>query len=256
MTDLCYVADLGSLNTVDFKKLAAASYNGIKCAGVIHRATRSNGAVDVAYGTRLPQIIAAGLLPGAYAFNTGETAAIQAARFIKATSPDIPNLLRALDFERNPEGAQMTLSGAIEFLDRVDQAFGRATTLYSGDWIKSLIVGATDAQRDFLADHAPWIPEYGPECKMVDANGKPLPWPAPFLWQFTGDGVGNQPHTLDGLQASADLSLFNGTRDQLAKVWRGEIIAQAVQPPEADLGGHVDPGISEGFWAKVAHWFL
>ncbi len=252
MTDLCYVADLGSQNHVGFAKLAAARYDGARCVGVVLRATRSNGMTDVAYGTRLPQAVAAGLLPGAYAFNTGEAATVQAARFIKATAPDIPNLLRALDFERNPSGGQMTLAMAVEFLDRVDQATGRATALYSGNLIKELIVGATDAQRDFLAKHAPWIPEYGPECKMIDARGQPLPWRAPFLWQFTGDGVGKEPHTLDGLQPGADLSAFAGSAEELAAVWAGAPLLQ--KPPNAAPAPPLAVADNAGFWSRIGRW--
>lgn len=226
----CFVADLGSANTLDCAKLSAGSWNGIKCVGVIHRATRSNGEIDPDYAIRLPQIIAAGMLPGAYAFNTGETAAVQAARLINITSPDIPTLCRALDFETNPSGNQMSLGAALEFLDRIDQAFGRRTMIYSGDRIKTVIVSATDQQRDFLAAHALWGCEYGPTFKNIDDNGKSLPWPKPLLWQFTGDGVAGPPTTLSGLQQGADLSVFAGTRDQLAEVWAGAAIV-AVAPP-------------------------
>lgn len=233
MTDLCFVADLGSQNPANFTKLAGASWNGIKCEGAILRATRSNGEIDVAYAPRLEQVIAARLLPGAYAFNTGEAPAVQAARFAKATSPDIPSLARFLDFERNPSGPQLSLAGVLEFLDRTDQTFGRYTGLYSGDFIKSAIVAATAAQRDFLSKHPLWGCEYGPVFKDVDVKGKPLPWLAPFLWQDTGDGIGPQPHTLDGLEQGADLSIFKGTRDELAKVWAGMPI---VVPPAARFG--------------------
>jgi GH25 family lysozyme M1 (1,4-beta-N-acetylmuramidase) len=217
----CFVADLGSANPLDLTKLKAASWQGISCAGVILRATRSNGAVDPLFASRAAIAINLDFLVGAYAFNTGETAAVQAARFA-ATTQSLGVILRALDFETNPSGQQMSLAGAIEFLDRTDQAFGHATWLYSGDRIKTLIVSATEQEREFLAKHPLWGCEYGPAFKCVDCNGKPLSWSAPTLWQFSGDGVGPQPHQLDGLQSGADLSRFEGTREQLAAVWSGE----------------------------------
>jgi len=220
MTDLCFVADLGSQNPVDFTKLAAASWNGIKCAGVILRATRSNCLPDVLFASRAEGAAKAGFLVGAYAFNTGEAAVVQATRFLNVTKP-FGAILRALDFETNPSGRQMSLVSAIEFLDRVAQATGRRCWLYSGDRIKSLIVTATEAQRQALSQSPYWGCEYGPEFKDLDDDGHLLPWNAPTLWQDTADGIGPQPHTLDGLQAGADLSVFKGTREQLAAVWPG-----------------------------------
>lgn len=232
MQNLCFIADMGSQNPVNFTKLAAAEWNGAKCVAVILRATRSNGQIDPLYAQRLTAVIAAGFLPGAYGFNTGETAAIQADRLIKTTSPDVVNLFRALDLERNPSGGQMTLAMVVEYLDRVDQKFGRYTGLYSGDRIKSLIVKATSSQRDFLAAHPLWGCEYGERWKNVDVNGHQLPWlNGPTIWQRTGDGVGPEPHTFDGLQAGADLSTFEGTREELASVWAGLPLKGATLSP-------------------------
>jgi hypothetical protein len=117
----------------------------------------------------------------------------------------------------------MTLAQAVEFLDRVEQAIGRHCRMYSGNRLKTLIVKATPAEIAFLgADPTRlWGCEYGPQFKDVDDAGKPLPWPAPFLWQDTGDGLGPQPHTLAGLQQGADLSIYEGARDQLAAAWAG-----------------------------------
>jgi GH25 family lysozyme M1 (1,4-beta-N-acetylmuramidase) len=218
--DLCFVADLGSQNPVDFGKLKNASYNAIKCEGVILRATRSNCLPDTLFASRATAAEKLGFLVGAYAFNTGETAAAQAARFLTVTKAFDP-ILRALDFETNTSGRQMSLAACVEFLDRVSQATGRQTWLYSGDRIKSLIVTATEAQRQALSEALFWGCEYGPAFKDLDDDGHPLPWDAPTLWQDSGDGIGPQPHTLAGLEAGADLSIFKGTRAQLAAIWPG-----------------------------------
>lgn len=219
------VADFGSQNTVDFVALGKSG-----CVGVIHRATRSNGQTDPKYKARRELALGVGLKWGRYAFNTGEV--------IKAQTDRLVNFVdRAddesswLDLEKNPNGGQMTLGMTIEFLDRIDQWYGRRCGLYSGNVIKSLIPGldplsgrkisapATDTQREFLALHPFWLCEYGPVARMVDANGHPLPWAKYFIYQFTGDGVGPEPHTLDGLEDGADLSLFDGTPDELRAAW-------------------------------------
>lgn len=224
----CFIADLGSQNPIDFQKLAAATSNGSKCVGVILRATRSNRQLDDQFLTRFDAAGKAGFLVGAYAFNTDEPAKDQADRFLKATK-SCGAIFRALDFEGNV----MSLAEAIAFLDQVGQATGNQPWIYGGDRIKSQIVNATSAQRDFLAQHGLWGCEYGiSHWKNVDANQKPLPWPRVTIWQYTGDGIASPtglPTTLDGLEKGADLNIFQGTRDDLAKIWAGAPIA----PPAA-----------------------
>lgn len=209
-----YVADMGSQNPVNFTKLAAAG-----CAGVILRATRSNEHTDATYPVRHAAVRAADMLCGAYAFNTGEPPLDQVARFLgwAALADDESGWL---DLERNPSGTgQMSLPSTVEWLDRYDQKMGRRCGLYSGDVIKTLIIHASDVQREFLAAHPLWGCEYGPRWKNIDANGHPLPWAKPFLWQYTGDDIGPEPHTMDGLEQGADLSVFDGTVDELKAAW-------------------------------------
>jgi GH25 family lysozyme M1 (1,4-beta-N-acetylmuramidase) len=214
-----YVADMGSQNPVDFVKLSKSG-----CVGVIHRATRSNQQTDPLYRSRRELGRANGLKWGAYAFNTGEPVADQVSRFVSFAMPAADESAW-LDLERNPGGTgQMTLGGVVEFLDRVDGRLGRRCGLYSGDVIKSLVTKATDDQRDFLALHPLWGCEYGPRWRNVDANGHPLPWDKPFLWQLTGDDIGPEPHTLDGLEQGADLSVFDGTADDLRAQWALPVI--------------------------------
>lgn len=214
MTIIPLVADMGSQNDVDIDKLAKSG-----CVGLIHRATRSNGKTDPKYHERRELWRAAGGKWGAYGFNTGEVVKIQVARLIDfARIEDDESAY--LDLERNPSGTgQMTLGMTLEFLDRGNQALGRRMGLYSGDVIKTLITRATDAQRDLLAAQPLWGCEYGPRWKNIDANGHPLPWAKPFLWQYTGDSEGPEPQTLDGLEDGADLSTFDGTSDQLRAAW-------------------------------------
>jgi lysozyme len=217
-----YVADMGSQNKVDLSKLAKAG-----CIGVIHRATRSNEQDDPLYESRRKLALAAGLKWGAYAFNTGEAASVQFDRFQKAAKPD-KDTSCWLDLEQNPNGGQMTLAMVLEYLDLGDRATGRRIGLYSGNVIKTLIVKATPSECDFLKAHPLWGCQYGKQWVNKDVNNNELPWKAPFLWQFTGDDVGpREPHTLDGLENGADLSLFDGTADELRAAWPLPVLAPA-----------------------------
>ena len=229
MTDICFVADMGSQNPVDFTKLAAADYQGHKCVGTINRAQRSNHQIDAQFVVRTEEAIKLGFLPGAYAFNTGETAQAQATRFAGVTKP-FAKLLRALDFETYPQGGNMSFDASLEFMDRTDQTFGVATWMYSGNRLKELVIHATDAQRDFLDKHPLWGCEYGSKWRNVDVNGHTLPSPMQ-LWQFTDGQVGPQPHTFSGLEPHADISIFQGTREQLEAIWYGApLVAPAATP--------------------------
>ena len=215
------VVDIYHGNTVtDFGK---AHNFGIR--GVIHKAVQGAGITDPAYAVRRPRALAAGLLWGAYAFNTGEKVADQVAHFLKVAQPDAHTLM-ALDFEDN-KASEMSLAQAVEYLQRIDDAIGRHAWLYSGNRLKTLICNATDAQWDEIGKHPLWLCEYGPVAKMHDDDGDQLPWDAPTLWQFTGDGFGPQPHAVPGMQNKMDINSFAGTDDQLAAAWPGAPIAAA-----------------------------
>jgi lysozyme len=222
-TQSCLVADFYHGNPVDFTKLAAARWNGIACPAVIMKCTQGATYADPLYAQRLGEAVAAGFLVAPYAFNTGDDIATQINEFL-THAHIVADMGGWLDYEDN-RVSEMTLPEALEWMDRYDQATGRTSGMYSGNRIKETIITATDAQRDFLAAHALWGCEYGAEFVMKDANGKPLPWDAPFLWQFSGDGAGPEPHTLDGLQQGADLSIFRGSADQLRAAWPLPVMA-------------------------------
>lgn len=235
MTDTCFVADMSSQNPVDFNKLRLATYKSKSVEAVILRATRSNCMTDPAFASRADEALKTGFLVGAYAFCTGEAAQTQVARFINATA-SFDTISRWLDFEPNPSGSQMSFDSMIDFLDGTDQKFGRATGLYSGSRLKQLIINATDQQREFLESHPLWGSEYGPKWKNLDVNGHPLPWESgPALWQYTDGQVGPQPHTFDGLEPHADLSVFQGTRDQLAALWGTKPAAPSASSASSSL---------------------
>lgn len=215
-TQVCLVADFYHGNPVDLAKLAKANWNGITCPGIIMKCTQGGGYVDPAYRARKAEALAAGLLEAAYHFGTAEPVSTQVNNFLTHAAPtDATGLW--LDFEDNK--SQMGLAQAIDFMNAVDQATGRTCGIYSGNTLKSAIIHATASQRDFLAAHAFWIADYALVPVMVDVNHKALPWDVPFLHQVTGDGSGPLPHSLDGLQNGADLSVFRGSAEQLATAW-------------------------------------
>jgi lysozyme len=252
MTDVCFVADMGSQNPVDFAKLKAAEYQTHKCEGVILRAQRSNGEIDAQFQPRCEAAMPLGFLPGAYAFNTGETAKAQADRFAGVTRP-FAKLLRALDFETYPQGGNMSFDAALEFMERTDQTFGVATWMYSGNRLKELVIHATDAQRTFLDKHPLWGCEYGPKWRNVDVNGHTLPMTMQ-LWQFTDGSVGPQPHTFNGLEAHADVSIFQGTREQLEAIWYGAPLVAPAAAVTAQMAPVEQTSVLDHLETVVGRW--
>lgn len=177
---------------------AALKADGVQ--GVIHKCSQGAGYADPLYTVRRKQATDAGLLWGAYSFNTGESVQAQINEFFSHAEPDV-NTLMALDFEDNPH-SQMTLFQAKQFLDLADAKLGRKLVLYSGNRIKDLLGAHADP---FLGSHRLWLPQYGPIAKTQAS------WVSPWLWQYSESGK------LPGTAGAIDLNLYTGTN--LAQEW-------------------------------------
>ncbi len=192
------VIDIYHGNVVhDFAALKAA---GI--LGVIHKATQGAKYVDPLYATRRKAAADAGLLWGAYCFNTAEPVAAQIDAFFSHAEPDA-NTLMALDFEDNPH-SPMTLTQARDFLTRGDAKLGRKLVLYSGNRAKDLLGSKIDA---FLGSHRLWLPQYGPAAKVQKS------WSKQWLWQYSETG------RLPGTDGALDFNFYSGTPEQLKAEW-------------------------------------
>jgi lysozyme len=187
----------------DFRRVAAA---GVK--GIIHKATQGAGVTDHAYAERRKQATGAGLLWGAYHFNTGEPVATQVQHFLDAAAPD-ENTLMALDFEDN-RASQMNLDQARQFLEQLGQHVPRPV-IYSGNRVKDLLGGKVDT---FLGSHRLWLAQYGPRAVLQPS------WKSCWIWQFTGDGLGQTPHSVDGITTRGiDINQYSGDPGQLGEDW-------------------------------------
>lgn len=187
------VIDIYHGNTVnDFAALKAAGIQGI-----IHKASQGANYADPLYAVRRKMATDAGLLWGAYTFNTGEPIDAQVFEFFSHAEPDA-NTLMALDFEDNPH-SQMSLGQARQFLQQADAKLGRKLVLYSGNRAKDLLGGQIDS---FLGSHRLWLAQYGPVAK-VQAS-----WKTPWLWQYSENGK------LPGTDGAVDLNSYIGTNLQ------------------------------------------
>ena len=193
------VIDISHHNTVaDFAALKAA---GI--LGVIHKCTQGANYVDPMYAPRRKLAIDAGLLWGAYTFNTGEPVVLQIKNFIAHAEPDDKTLM-CLDFEDNPT-SQMSLAQCKMFLTNFNDKFGRKAVLYSGNRIKDLMGAQID---HVLGSHRLWVPQYGPAAKTQGS------WAGNWwLWQYAENG------RLPGTDGAIDLNYYPKTAEQLAAEW-------------------------------------
>jgi lysozyme len=190
------IIDISHHNTIaDFAALKAA---GI--IGVIHKCTQGANYADPMYATRRKLATDAGLLWGAYTFNTGQDVQDQVNEFLSHAEPD-DNTLMALDFEDNPH-SQMTLGQARQFLQLAAERLGRKLVLYSGNRVKDLLGTQVDT---FLGSHRLWLAQYGPVAH-VQAS-----WTKQWLWQYSEHG------RLPGTDGAIDLDFYDGT--DLATEW-------------------------------------
>jgi lysozyme len=215
------VADLNHANSISFTKVKAA---GI--LGIIHKATEGTVFRDPAYKSRRSAAEAMGFLWGAYDFARGDDVMANVETFMAYAAPG-PQTLMCLDFEDNAH-SEMSAAQAREFLDRVDQKLGRACWIYGGNRIHEHV----PPDDEWWAQHPLWLCQYSAAyVTSLSALNQhiniPKPWTRYTLLQYTGDGYGPKPHTVNGLEAGADLNAFDGTDEELIAVWPGKPLVQA-----------------------------
>jgi lysozyme len=228
------VADMNHANPVGSAAGGEpAGFAALKAAGligIIHKARQGIGFGDPAFARRRDRARAAGLMFGAYDFATHDVVADNVADFLSFSNARAdPALALWLDFEDN-RASQMTAAQAKEFLDRVDQATGRACGIYGGSRIVEQISANKALAGDpFWTRHPLWLCQYKTGAALRNADlpalkphiAVPAPWRSWFLLQYTGDGVGPLPHSVRGLENGADLNVFDGAAGDLARLWAG-----------------------------------
>ena len=196
------VIDIYHGNVVnDFAALKAAGV-----LGVIHKCTQGANYADPLYATRRKQANDAGLMWGAYSFNTGETVSHANQPVYRPCRARDQYTLMALDFEDNPH-SQMSLDQARQFLELADAQLGRSLVIYSGNRVKDLLGNTNDS---FFGSHRLWLAQYGPVARVQASWGKQ------WLWQYSESG------RLPGTDGQIDLNTYDGTAEQLQLDWAGQ----------------------------------
>lgn len=199
-----YVVDLSHHDKVS--SFAKAKKAGLQ--GMIHKATQGTSMVDETFEGRIAAARKAGLLVGAYHFGTDADVDDQVSHFLD-TVGDTKDILLALDYEPNPSGGTMSLKQAREWIEKVEEKTGQSVVVYSGHLIKQEL----DEDKDgFWGRHRLWLAQYGNNAKLPDA------WDKYWIWQYTGDGIGPEPHSIDGIDGDElDLNTYDG--DDISSDW-------------------------------------
>lgn len=177
--------------------------------GVIHKASQGDSFKDKKYSARRPLAEKANLLWGAYHFGTGADVEDQVNNFLEAVG-DASGVLLCLDYEPNPKGSSMNIDQAKKFLELVFKKTGQKPVLYSGHFIKETL---PNKYKEFFGEHRLWL------CQYSSKPVVPSAWGDYWLWQYTGDGVGPGPHSVDGVGPDVDLNVFDGDEKKLKKEW-------------------------------------
>ncbi len=158
----------------------------------------------------------AGLLRGAYHFfRCNVDAKKQADYFIDyvKTVKDNGELPPVLDLETNDGISKEKIVPAVKiWLDRVEGAFGKKPIIYSGQYfLQDFLVQPGGGPPPWAKDYPLWLAQY--PNQYVDGMKPTLPrgWFNYTIWQYSDKGVVN------GINASADMDLFNGTLEELYK---------------------------------------
>lgn len=195
---------LTECNAESFKRAKAAGL-----VGVIHKSSQGTRP-DPKYAQRRKWATDAGLLWGGYHFNDGDDYKAQVDSFIRSLDAD-GETLAALDYEvyrRN-----MDITSCVKFMKMVEDKLGKSCVIYSGDALKSNIERLGSADFEYITSKRLWLAQYGPTAKL------PKGFKRYFLWQYTGDGAGQGPHTIDGFGSGQDMNAYNGTEDELRTEW-------------------------------------
>jgi lysozyme len=181
--------------------------------GVFQKTTQGAAYKDPTFTVNRKRSTDAGLLFGAYHFGTAGDASAQADNFLSVAGPDA---LLVLDFEPNPQGHDMSLEEAEQFVHHIYHVTGRYPGLYSGHTVKEALskAGITNPTQTELSKCWLWIAQYGPAPLL------PKVWTKWSLWQYTDGGAGQPPYTVDGI-GRCDRDQFDGTADELQAFWSG-----------------------------------
>jgi len=173
----------------------------------------------------------AGLLRGAYHFfRCNVDPKKQATKFIDyvRTVNDDGELPPVLDLESNDgQTKEKVISRAKTWLDLVEAAFGKKPIIYSGQYfLQDYFSEAGGGPPAWAKDYPLWLAQY--PNNYVEGMQPYLPrgWFKWTFWQYSEKGKVN------GINASVDMNLFNGTLEEFYKFAGAPVVTEKPPTPQ------------------------
>jgi GH25 family lysozyme M1 (1,4-beta-N-acetylmuramidase) len=196
---------------IDWPKVRAAGQRF-----VFVKATEGDFYSDPTFDGNWSGAKSAGLLRGAYHFfRCNVDPKKQAARFIDYVKSvdDNGELPPVLDLESNDgQTKDKVIARAKIWLDAVEKAFKKKPIIYSGQFfLQDFLSVAGGGPPAWAKDYPLWLAQYPNQYNAGMLPFLPRGWFKWGLWQYSDKGVVN------GIHASVDMNVFNGTLEELYK---------------------------------------
>lgn len=192
--------DISHVNRIDWSKIRNTGFSF-----VFIKATQGTAFRDAAFPQNWQQARSAGLVRGAYHFGDNSDGVQQADLFLSVVQPERSDLL-ALDFEQfTGAKTSMTISQAVQFVQRIHEKLGRYPIIYGGTYLSEQISSAT-IDTSSLQECPLWVPDFsGKEPRLSSL------WQKWAFWQVTDS------YALGDIGfGTVGLNFFNGTRAELS----------------------------------------
>lgn len=197
---------------------------------VFIKATESNTYSDPTFHDNWTGAKSAGILRGAYHFyRCNVDPKKQADYFVNyvKTMNDNGELPPVLDLETNDGVAKNKIIPNVKiWLDNVEAAFGRKPIIYSGQFfLQDYLSEAGGGPPAWAKDYPLWLAQYPNQYVPGMQPTLPRGWFSWAIWQYSDKG------DVNGINAKADMDLFNGALEDLYK-FAGVTMDSTVQTPK------------------------
>ena len=192
--------------------------SGVK--GCIIKCTQGLNVIDPLYHDYVTRAVTTKLLVGSYHFGTDNDGTQQAQFFLQHAQK---GTLAMIDYESYPK-SQMTVNQLEYFLAYFSENQGFLPLLYSGSQILEDEANSLIGSNSIIRDCNFIMARYGnEEPNIIEVSDKSN---GLVLWQFTGDGVGPEPHNIAGITSNnVDCSEWmGGALTNLPVFWKNHLI--------------------------------
>jgi lysozyme len=198
---------------------------------VFIKATEGDSYADPTFDDNWRGAKTAGLLRGAYHFfRSNVDAKKQATKFIDYVKSmgDNGELPPILDIETNDgQTKDKVISRAKTWLDLVEAAFNRKSIIYSGQYfLQDYFTESGGGPPIWAKDYPLWLAQYPNNYAEGLQPFLPRGWFKWTFWQYSDRG------RVNGINASVDLNIFNGTLEEFYRFVGAEIITEKPKTPQ------------------------